>query len=389
MARKIMGAATKETMLVQISSALVLIAAVTSCVRSDSDGMPSAAPMEADARASAPPAGTQAANALEYSFMPVLKPNFDDLYHEVVVSRGGQTLQTLSMSDDVGAGELRAMELLRADFDGDGSDDLIMLPRVLERTDEPRVRVEGGTVRYWHFSADTGRFLATPELFQVRDVRKARRGAEGSMTVELLRSAPAGDEEDASERYPILIRRDGKLVQVLQTDESDTDDLGYLWFADEELGPGSPWVDANFDGQPDLVLQREHCAGNCYFAFFLFDPSLERFVHHPGLSALASPRFDSVHQEIEELESRGAGGDDHRAARYRFVDGALQKHWESDQETSLPAAMRPNLPGSLARRVVHQRIGGAMKLTCDAFVDLGTNRLVRIDTGSEASCAER
>jgi hypothetical protein len=38
--------------------------------------------------------------------------------------------------------------------------------------------------------------------------------------------------------------------------------------------------------------------------------------------------------------------------------------------------------------VVRERVGGVMKVTCDAFVDLETDRLVKIIVGSEASCAD-
>jgi hypothetical protein len=225
---------------------------------------------------------------------------------------------------DVDATELNAAELVQADFDNDGHGDLVMIPRLA---------AQSGRLRVWRFVPEYGRFLTHAQQLYVRDARSVTlRGEPALSTVELLR---AGDPDaDNDERAPILIRRGGKVAHVIANDAPEDGDQ-FLWFGDESFGPSAPFVDANFDGHPDLVLQREHCTGNCYYAFFLFKPKLGRFVYDRELSALSSPEFDAVNEQIHEFYHRGGGGEDHRAARYRFVDGALQKLWESDQDTTV------------------------------------------------------
>jgi hypothetical protein len=71
------------------------------------------------------------------------------------------------------------------------------------------------------------------------------------------------------------------------------------------------------------------------------------------------------------------------------VDGKLEKVWEADQDQTghEPAATREG--GILYTLRIRRRIGGQMKVVCEALVDVAGSwsKPVKILAGDAASCA--
>lgn len=96
-------------------------------------------------------------------------------------------------------------------------------------------------------------------------------------------------DADIKQVVSIRLYRQGKLVQSLKTNATGS---CYL------LQPG--WVDANFDGWPDLNQSLQLPAGpNIPTTTWLYDPAKKRFVLGPEeLQDITSPGFDAKNQRI-------------------------------------------------------------------------------------------
>lgn len=91
------------------------------------------------------------------------------------------------------------------------------------------------------------------------------------------------------------------------------------------------FVDANFDGYPDIVsAYADGGSGPNYTnIFYLFDPVSKRFVYNEDLSVLSQVEVDTTHQVIRSAWRAGAG--QHGAAEYRFIDGRMEQTYQWDQ----------------------------------------------------------
>lgn len=96
-------------------------------------------------------------------------------------------------------------------------------------------------------------------------------------------------DSDQKQVASIRLYRQGKLVQKL-----DTDARGSCNFVQPD------WVDANFDGWPDLSQSLQLPAGpNIPTTTWLYDPAQKKFVLGPEeLQEITSPGFDAKNQRI-------------------------------------------------------------------------------------------
>lgn len=373
------------------AAALAALCAASGCVHRESAPRPSpaaAAPAQARTTTGATAracADRQTAGTSPYSFALRPAPELpEDVYHhKVVVSRRGEVLQTLSLRQDElvqSAADLAGATFGTIDFDCDGDDDLVLFSSRSAAGDEH------GYVLVWPFKAAEQRFATRSEVFYSSKERMARHGPDRRpMLIQVLHGVDPATL-DSTDEFPILLRRGSEIVDFIDNRE-------LVWFSEEGPDPSTSFIDANFDGHDDLFLRRSHCTGNCYYAFWLFDPMTHRFVHDAALSALANPDVDTARREIVEFHHRGVAGADHRIARYRFVDGHLQKTWESEQTDSfsvpVPVPVAPALQGLvLFHRAVRVLKDSKMSLACEAFVDIESDEVVALVSGEKASCDE-
>ena len=125
-------------------------------------------------------------------------------------------------------------------------------------------------------------------------------------------------ESDDSDAAPyvtaIRIYRNGRLAQELPTDSQ---------------GPGRvfipSFVDANFDGFPDLTIALSLPAGpNIPQQAWLFDPGTQRFVDAPEtLQGITSPEFDKKFKTIVSQWRNGCC--EHGVTTYRWDGGRLKE----------------------------------------------------------------
>jgi len=82
-------------------------------------------------------------------------------------------------------------------------------------------------------------------------------------------------------------------------------------------------IDANFDGYPDLVIfENTGGAGpNSSYNYFLFDPTIGRFVRSEELSELTQPQIDPKTKSVQSFWRDGAAT--HGAATYAWIHGKL------------------------------------------------------------------
>lgn len=91
------------------------------------------------------------------------------------------------------------------------------------------------------------------------------------------------------------------------------------------------FVDANFDGYPDIMADFADGGAGPNYAniFYLFDPVAKRFKYDEGLSALSQVEVDTVNRVILSAWRNGAG--QHGSAEYRFIDGKMEQTYQWDQ----------------------------------------------------------
>lgn len=131
----------------------------------------------------------------------------------------------------------------------------------------------------------------------------------------------------------IRLYRQGKRVQTLETE---------AWGTCDFVQPG--WVDANFDGWPDLSQAQQLPAGpDIPTTTWLYDPAKKQFVLGPdALQEITSPGFDGKNQRIYS-EWRGSCCS-HGVNIYAWKAGKLQVV-ESDESYVLPVRKGGKLMG--------------------------------------------
>jgi hypothetical protein len=311
-------------------------------------------------------------SAAAYRF--VLLPDPEQLYgyDRVAVLRGSDIRQTLSLAQDrwlQDAEQLKRSRFSLFDVDRDGYEDVVLWS---EQTAVSFVTV-------WRFNPAEKQFWPHPSVYHVRERVAAKAG--GSLSASLLMEEPEADSSGKPEQplsVPILVHREDRIVDFIENDELVEFD---------GVATDRPFVDVNFDGHDDLMLSRAPCSGNCYFAFWMFDPKSKRFGKHDGLSELASPDVDARAKEIRSFHSHGLAGALHTYARYRFVGREIEKVWESEQADDVRA------PGSLGgpfdgvfHRTVRARHQGKMEVLCEGFVRYAKDEVLALTRGDRAAC---
>lgn len=327
-------------------------------------------------------------SAVGYGF--ALLPDPDRLYgyDRVAVKQGGDIVQTLSLAQDrwvQSAEELRRLKFSLFDIDRDGHEDLVLWSE----------READTYVTTWRFEATEGRFWPHPTIYYVHERTAPGKAAKPGADLSALLLTEAGEpDSDETPQRPetetplaalILIHSHGRLVDFIENEEWVGFDSVAAGLADGS--DGTPFVDANFDGHDDLRLSRSPCSGNCYFAFWLFDPKTRRFDKHEGLSSLASPELDAQKKEILSFHSHGLAGALHTHTRYHFVGRDIEKVWESEQADDLHA------PGNLGgpfdgvfHRTVRALRQGTMQVLCEGFVNHETDKVLALLHGDPVAC---
>jgi hypothetical protein len=125
------------------------------------------------------------------------------------------------------------------------------------------------------------------------------------------------------------------------------------------MGPvaaGEPFffggVDINFDGLLDLMLITRRGVANAYAMYWIFNPNTGLF---DSLGTYPVFRIDAQRKRLSTYERGGAAGLIHTAKEYEFEDGKLSLVRKETQQST----KRPNV----FRRVIRQRVDGAMKVT--------------------------
>ncbi len=112
--------------------------------------------------------------------------------------------------------------------------------------------------------------------------------------------------------------RTGKIIQVIKSDD--------FWF-NQNMSFG--YEDVNFDGYKDLLLSTGH--GGSYGSptnnYYLFDPTLKRFVYHAGLTEQEQGscwllEFNTQKKQVTSNEKSGCCW--HRTSTFEFKDGKLK-----------------------------------------------------------------
>lgn len=129
-------------------------------------------------------------------------------------------------------------------------------------------------------------------------------------------------DQDGAVAIEVLDRATGKRVQIIRDFYSSPMDGP----SDEALRV----IDANFDGQPDLVIAgHDGGAGpNSADNFFLFDPSSRTFRFEQELSDLTQTNVDPKNRTITSAER--ASCCDHLSTTWRYIGGKLTQvaTWE-------------------------------------------------------------
>ena len=134
-------------------------------------------------------------------------------------------------------------------------------------------------------------------------------------------------------------------------------------------------------------MSRSPCSGNCYFAFWLFDPVTRRFNKHDELSSLASPSLHARTKEIRSFHSHGVGGAVHTYAFYRFDGRNIVKTWESEQADDLRPPSNLGDPSDVVlHRTVRALRQGKMAVICEGFVSYERDELLTLTQGERAAC---
>lgn len=277
------------------------------------------------------------------------------------VLRGGETVRELQAHPEVVVLREDDYVAKQIDYDGDGRADLVVY-----RSASPAESY----VLVWPFDAALGALRDQPDVYW----RSAERpiGVSGGRSAGILRHV----KDAAGRRTDIVIFGQEGIRQVIHHE-------GFALFSGDDWGGDlDPSTDVDFDGAADLVLLRGPCGEGCRYDFYRFDPARGRFAFAPELSALSAPVIDRERREVREFESRAPGGLLHRAARYRFAAGRLEKIWESEQTDALP---RP--PEAALTRTVRARVGDEMVIVCHALLDLDAN-VLKVLKGSLPGCAE-
>lgn len=112
--------------------------------------------------------------------------------------------------------------------------------------------------------------------------------------------------------------RNGKIIQVIKSDD--------FWF-NQNMSIG--YEDVNFDGYKDLLMPTGH--GGSYGSptnnYYLFDPTLKRFVYHAGLTEQEQGScwpLEFNAQKKQVISNQKSGCCWHRTSTFEFKDGKLK-----------------------------------------------------------------
>lgn len=313
-------------------------------------------------------------SATAFSFEFESKKRSIEVDTKVIVSRNGAVVQELEGTEDplVELAHVVDYKFARMDVDCDGSDDLVWFSH-------RSTKEEPGVVLVWTFDEAANRFAATPLPYAVRaSAVDPDPGGGPRYTVRLLAGFVAGSDgaKETGER-PVMLLRKGDLADFVANREGVS-----LPEAERQRMRG----DVSFDGINDLFLPRGG-SFDFHYAFWIFDPATGRLAHQPELSALTDPIFFADTKEVFESYRHKKSGRDHVVGWYRFVDGSLQKVYESEDTEAPPVPAFPK--ETPYRRVVRELRGGAMVVTCEAVALWPSGRLHTVTIGDKASCEER
>lgn len=94
---------------------------------------------------------------------------------------------------------------------------------------------------------------------------------------------------------------------------------------------GVEFVDANFDGYLDLQIQTGMGAGpNIFYSYWLWNIDTSMYVLNEELSALTSPKFDSISKTVTSENSSQAGAY-YVESVYKYIDGKLTLFKETER----------------------------------------------------------
>lgn len=79
--------------------------------------------------------------------------------------------------------------------------------------------------------------------------------------------------------------------------------------------------DINFDGYNDLLLLVSIGATNTFYDYFIYNPSINKFVKDSVLKGLSSPHFDANHKTISTQNAMGCAGNDSFEQMFSFQNG--------------------------------------------------------------------
>lgn len=119
----------------------------------------------------------------------------------------------------------------------------------------------------------------------------------------------------------IVVSADGRRVQALRPGENDV--------PPEMEAERLSAIDLDFDGYADLALLSTLAMANSWSRYWRFDPSAQRFVPAGELETLTP---DSAARELTHFNRGGHGGRLWTAARWRWMDTALVRVAEEEQD---------------------------------------------------------
>ncbi|HEX6371989.1 MAG TPA: hypothetical protein VF006_23900 [Longimicrobium sp.] len=119
----------------------------------------------------------------------------------------------------------------------------------------------------------------------------------------------------------IVVSVDGRPVQTLRPRENQVPPDAQV----ERLST----IDLDFDGYADLALLSTLAMANSWSEYWRFDPAARRFVHAGEFETLTP---DSATRELTHHNRGGHGGRLWTAARWRWVDTALVRVAEEEQD---------------------------------------------------------
>jgi hypothetical protein len=148
---------------------------------------------------------------------------------------------------------------------------------------------------------------------------------------------------------------DGRAVEAIRV-ARDSQPLQRLPVTAMPIGKDEPFffggVDVNFDGFLDLMIITRRGAANAYAQYWIFDSATSKFA---VLGVYPVFRIDAQKHRLSTYERGGFGGLAYESKEYSFSNGKLVLMRDEKQSaTSHPDQFR---------KVIRERIGGAMKTT--------------------------